>query len=240
MLQQSDYAQQYSRGKETHHASAVACTLRASVMARTHGMLLGRCCAISTSPRTFCPLHRRLCSLSSMAPRQTHAPRLPSKLPPSRDCLRAHASKARCLLCSRWLLYEHQCPSPIAQFGGRLHATTCETEDVRRGPAWCCCDRKAPWLGMFVRVREPEPSFQNSPLVARELRTAFHGREIRRRRRGPGTPIFYILVTIFLFLLLFLLVLLLMYSLTTIIYYNYYYLLYLTTIIYYNYYYLID
>ena len=104
--------------------------MRPSVMARACGMVSEAIYAISTSPRTFRSLHRRLCSLSSMTPTRTRPCRLPSMPLTYRRCPHASASKPCACCCSSGAPYEHQPPVPIAHFGGRLRVTTCKPCDV--------------------------------------------------------------------------------------------------------------
>ena len=99
-------------------------------MARARGMVSEAFYPILTSPRTFRSLHRRLCSLSSMAPSRTHPRRLPAKPPTYRRLSPASSSKPCACWCSCDAPYEHQPPVPIAHFGGRLHVTTCEPRNM--------------------------------------------------------------------------------------------------------------
>ena len=174
-LRQSEPQTRCSRGKEACHASAARCTTRPSVMARARGMVLEASYPISTSPRTFRCLHRRLCSLSSIAPTRTHPRRLPAKPPTYRRLSPASPSKPCASWCSSDAPYEHQPPVPIAHFGPRLRALVCESRDVpgvlpgvigterRRGWVGCSCAQAGtllpapPSRGMRVCAMLPWP-----------------------------------------------------------------------------------
>ena len=138
-------------------------------MAKAHGMLLEAFSIISTSPRSFCPLHRRLCSRSSTAPCQTHR---------AGNGLRVRVSRTHWLLCSRCLPYGHTRPSPIAPFGGRLSVTPCECEDVPGVlPGVAGAYRPHSW-GVCPGARA-DTHFRHPPLVAGEFLTVWNSFEPR-------------------------------------------------------------